>query len=410
MDPKDPPAPAVGSPTDPGSRDSDADGLLDGQELASGTDPVDADSDEDGTQDGHDAHALTKHVFYHGDHLGSTTVMTNVAGAVLSRVVYKPYGSSLEEQGDTPEFGFTGQRFEAALGVYDYGARFYDPELARFLSADALVPEPGDPQSHNRYAYVRNNPITRVDPSGNVDLDFGGRFGEYLGSHFGGVGATIGRISGSVATGFVPGAGEVADAGILFDSREATLDRSLAGASILLNVLTLGLAPNFGSFAKSTIRAGSDRISDARNAPLEALAELSDSYTPKVTDPETGRLYREAADDLGDEATRGAGALVDDAAKSAPEAPYRRPSGATTRAQRESVQGQPCVDCGLVPERAYADHKKPLVEEYYETGTIDRDRMRSLGAVQPQCPSCSASQGGRLRQYSIDQRGRLGLD
>ncbi len=79
---------------------------------------------------------------------------------------------------------------------------------------------------------------------------------------------------------------------------------------------------------------------------------------------------------------------------------YSRPSGATTRAQRESVQGQPCVNCGDVAPTMYADHKYELVKEHYETGTIDLGRMRSTDAVQPHCPSCSRSQGGHMSQYS----------
>jgi RHS repeat-associated protein len=61
---------------------------------------------------------------------------------------------------------FTGQRWEANLGLYDYRARFYDPALGRFLQPDPLVPEPGNPQALNRYAYVYNNPLRYTDPSG----------------------------------------------------------------------------------------------------------------------------------------------------------------------------------------------------------------------------------------------------
>jgi len=68
------------------------------------------------------------------------------------------------------------------------------------------------------------------------------------------------------------------------------------------------------------------------------------------------------------------------------------------------------VDCGTVPERAVADHKTPLVREYYETGRVDLDRARSLDAVQPQCPTCSARQGADLSRYSREQRRLLGLE
>ena len=62
---------------------------------------------------------------------------------------------------------YTGQRQET-FGLYDYRARYYHPALGRFISADPLVPEPGNPQALNRYAYVRNNPLKYTDPSGHA--------------------------------------------------------------------------------------------------------------------------------------------------------------------------------------------------------------------------------------------------
>jgi hypothetical protein len=73
-------------------------------------------------------------------------------------------------------------------------------------------------------------------------------------------------------------------------------------------------------------------------------------------------------------------------------------------AQRASVQGKPCVDCGAVTPKQVADHKTPLVKEHYETGTIDTTRMRSVDAVQPQCPTCSARQGADMSRYSREQQ------
>ncbi len=89
---------------------------------------------------------------------------------------------------------------------------------------------------------------------------------------------------------------------------------------------------------------------------------------------------------------------------------YKRPNNATTKAQRESVQGKPCVDCGNTANKMVADHKKPLVEEHYETGTINKERMRAIESVQPQCPTCSAKQGARLSKYSREQKRKLNND
>jgi RHS repeat-associated protein len=65
-----------------------------------------------------------------------------------------------------------------AVGLMDYGARFYDPALGRFVSADSIVPEPGNPQALNRYAYVLGNPLRYVDPSGHEPSISG--FGMYV--------------------------------------------------------------------------------------------------------------------------------------------------------------------------------------------------------------------------------------
>ena len=103
------------------------------------------------------------------DHLGSTTVITDQSGNVVSQQLYKPYGEPRWSTGTLPtDRRFTGQRSEeAGLGsLYDYGARFYSPALGRFLSPDTIVPEPGNPQSLNRYSYAKNNPIRYIDSTG----------------------------------------------------------------------------------------------------------------------------------------------------------------------------------------------------------------------------------------------------
>ncbi|MFZ5915972.1 MAG: RHS repeat-associated core domain-containing protein [Chloroflexota bacterium] len=86
-----------------------------------------------------------------------------------SRQGYYPYGETRYTAGELPtDFHFTGQRNESTIGLYDYHARFYDPALGRFLSADTLVPDPANPQSLNRYSYVYNRPLVFTDSDGHL--------------------------------------------------------------------------------------------------------------------------------------------------------------------------------------------------------------------------------------------------
>ncbi len=65
---------------------------------------------------------------------------------------------------------YTGQWWESGLGLYDYRARYHHPALGRFVQPDTLVPEPGNPQSLNRYAYVYNNPLRYIDDDGHLPI------------------------------------------------------------------------------------------------------------------------------------------------------------------------------------------------------------------------------------------------
>jgi RHS repeat-associated protein len=108
--------------------------------------------------------------YLHGDHLGSTSLVTNDTGGFVARVLYYPYGEERYEEGTLPtDYQYTGQRHEQGIELYDYGARYYDPYLNRWLSADTIVPDPANPQSLNRFAYVLNNPLKYVDPTGHIE-------------------------------------------------------------------------------------------------------------------------------------------------------------------------------------------------------------------------------------------------
>ena len=66
----------------------------------------------------------------------------------------------------------------AEVGLYDYGARWYDSVSAHFVQADTIVPAPGNPMAWDRYAYVLNNPVRYTDPSGHYFCE-----GAYEGKH-----------------------------------------------------------------------------------------------------------------------------------------------------------------------------------------------------------------------------------
>ena len=98
--------------------------------------------------------------------MGSTSIVTDAAGTVVSQTRYKAWGEVRHQSGVTPtEYGFTGQfGYTESFGLLFYNARWVDPALGRFIQADSIVP--GGVQGLDRYAYTFNNPIRYTDPSG----------------------------------------------------------------------------------------------------------------------------------------------------------------------------------------------------------------------------------------------------
>jgi RHS repeat-associated protein len=106
---------------------------------------------------------------YVGDHYErnlSTGIVTTTYWAADTFTAYWPYGTQRGPTFPGLDRRFTSQRLEPTLGLYDFGARFYDPAVGRFIQPDPLVANLFDPQDLNAYSYARNNPLKYTDPEG----------------------------------------------------------------------------------------------------------------------------------------------------------------------------------------------------------------------------------------------------
>jgi len=106
-----------------------------------------------------------------GDHLGSTSLVTDSSGNVISQQYYKAWGETRYASGTSPtKYQYTGQySYTADFGLHFYNARWYDSSLSRFAQADTVVP--AGVQGYDRYAYVNNSPIRYTDPTGHLCED-----------------------------------------------------------------------------------------------------------------------------------------------------------------------------------------------------------------------------------------------
>jgi len=97
--------------------------------------------------------------YYHPDHLGSTSAITDEAGVVVEEQLNLPFG---EQISGSEKYSFTGKE-QDETGLQYFGARYYDNKIGRFISIDPIK------NGINWYGYAKNNPLKYVDPRGEAE-------------------------------------------------------------------------------------------------------------------------------------------------------------------------------------------------------------------------------------------------
>lgn len=215
-----------------------------------------------------DAEGRPTNLTYHHDPVTSVVAVTGHAGTLDWQVFYTPFGEELGSTGTSANtLRFTGRERDPDTGLYYFRARYYDPEIGRFLSEDPLGFDGGDV---NLYAYAANNPLRFNDPSGNCPVCITAGIGALIGA---GGGALTAAVQGKNASEilFAAGAGAVAGgligSGVGFLAGEAAVATSVAAfnAEILgfNGALALGGAiEGAGAIAASGISAFAGSVAE----------------------------------------------------------------------------------------------------------------------------------------------------
>ena len=134
-----------------------------------------------------------KQYYYHSDHLGSASLITDYKGDEYQRIEYTPYGETwVEKTGNTGleylPYKFTGKEIDEETGLYYYGARYLDPKYSHWMSTDPALEKFIEEKSNgssggiynsvnfNLYHYSGNNPVKYSDPDGNDFKDMTRKF------------------------------------------------------------------------------------------------------------------------------------------------------------------------------------------------------------------------------------------
>jgi len=162
--------------------------------------------------------------YYHGDHLASSNVVTTRTGVVHEYLDYFPYGETWVHEkattGESMPYKFTSKELDPETGLYYFGARYYEPRVSRWVSADPALEEylpspanfntdndfysqskneqvgalPGmggvyNPKNIDLYCYTHNNSIRYNDPDGKMPTILAGAL----------IGGAVGAITGATS-------------------------------------------------------------------------------------------------------------------------------------------------------------------------------------------------------------------
>ena len=249
--------------------------------------------------------SVTNTEYFAYNAVGSVVALLNGSGTVTSTSDFEAFGSEVRNSGSTTETRkFCTKERDSSIGLDNFGFRYYDAELGRFVQRDPS----GYPDGPNNYLYCHNNPINFVDPLGLEELNyqttlFGTRVYDdgsiQVQTRLGYIAQTpIGHamaIQGKfvrentmpalkvASETFTPGHGEISDAITLADPKSSKVDKAIAAGSLYLG---FGPLPNMGP----VIRAG-------KKIFTKAFRKTADS---KVTKKIFTKAFRKNADKIDD--------------------------------------------------------------------------------------------------------------
>lgn len=272
------------------------------------------------------------HYYLYNGH-ADVVAIVNADGVMTNQYDYDVFGNViLSEEGYKNTFKYAGYMYDDETGYYYLKARYYDPEIARFITEDTYRGEYSDTLSLNRYTYGHNNPVLYNDPNGHwiniaIGAVIGGiagfvttaitnrdaSLGTYIVNTLGGAagGAVVaagggmiatalgaGEISGATAVGSMSLLGATSNMGVSITTQVAddivnSRDIDVDGGEVLINGAAgavTGLLSGFGSVAKNVSKVTTDAYI---KTSTESLEETVKSLSKKGYEDVGRELVRE---------------------------------------------------------------------------------------------------------------------